>query len=104
MGTALLGIVAGRRSDKTPLYDLNNNVEIATESREILLLETPPLGTRHQPIKFKPELLTQSVKIGKIARISDRKIRDVQQQVIVKVSHHFLSPWNWTVRFVNINV
>lgn len=89
MGSILLGIVARRRSEKKPL---NNSLEIGEcvlESKEVLLLETPPLGTRHKK-SLNPEPVKQSVKIGKLARIPDRRIGD-EQQVIVKVSHdeHF---------------
>lgn len=87
MGTALLGIVARRRNDT----DLNNNSEVgecAYKSKQVLLLETPPLGIRHtSKTNLRPELLSEAAKIGKIARIPERKIRDEHQQVIVKVSH-----------------
>lgn len=85
MGSVLLGIVARRRSEK---QSLNNSLEIGEcvfDSKEVLLLETPPLGTRHKK-SLKPELVKKSAKIGKLARIPDRKIEDVKQ-VIVKVSH-----------------
>lgn len=92
MGSILLGIVARRRSQK---QQLNNSLEIGEcvfDSKEVLLLETPPLGIRHKK-SFKPEPVRQSVKIGKLARIPDRKIRD-EKQVIVKVSHEWFS-YQW---------
>lgn len=93
MGSALLRVVVRRRSDKPSLSDLNNNLELGEcvfDSKQLHLLESPPLGIRHQKIIIKPQLFTKSSKIGKIARIPNRKIRD-EQQVIAKVSNHQLS-------------
>lgn len=73
MGSVLLGIVARRNRD-----DLNNNNSDIGEfelAKEAHLLESPPIGIRYKPVNFKPELLTQKAsKIGKIAKISDRKV------------------------------
>lgn len=93
MGTALLGIVARRRSDKAPLSDLNNSLEIGEcvfDSKELHLLETPPFGVvkHHSRQIIRAQPIIQSANIGKIARISDRKVEDEHhQQVIVEVSH-----------------
>lgn len=74
MGSVILGSVV-RHRDKAPSSDLNNNLEIGELAREAHLLESPPLGIKHKPVNFKPELPTQKVaKIGKIAKISDRKV------------------------------
>lgn len=90
MGSVLLGIVAHRRSDRTSLSHSNSNAESADsseKSKNALLLETPPLGIRHQSkTKAEPTSWAQTAKIGKLTRIPDRKIRD-EHQVIAKVSH-----------------
>ncbi|CRL08440.1 CLUMA_CG021601, isoform A [Clunio marinus] len=90
MGTALLRIVARRRNDKTSLNDLNNNNknlelgECVFNSKELLLLESPPLGTCHRSKEiFHSCEKRKSVKIGKIAKTLNRKIKH-EQQVIVK--------------------
>ena len=76
MSSVILGSVARRnRNDKKSSSDLNKNFEIGEFAREIHLLESLPLGIRHKPITFKPELSTQKVaKIGKIAKISEREV------------------------------
>lgn len=94
MGSILLGIVARRRSEKRPLSDRNNNFEVgesALASKEVLLLESPPVGTKHRHKLIEPEPGKQAAaNIGKIARIiPDRKVRE-EQQVTIKVSHEFL--------------
>lgn len=93
MGSVLLGIVARRRSEKRQLSDQSNNFEIgesALASKEVLLLESPPVGTRHRHKLNNQEPGKQAAaNIGKIAKISDRKARD-EQQVTIKVSHAFL--------------
>lgn len=89
MGTALLRAVARRRQEKKPLSDWNNNLELgecAFNSKELLLLESPPLGVLH---KKTSECVTQSVKIGKLARVPERKI--VDEQVDLKVSQRLIS-------------
>lgn len=92
MGSVLLSIVARPRRDKPLLIDSYNNTsakvdlgECAFRGKEALLLETPPLGIRHKKTIFKPELLTKAAKIGKLARISDRKTED-EGKVIYEVS------------------
>lgn len=85
MGSVLLGIVARRRSEKKSLNSSLEIGECVLDSKEVLLLETPPLGTRHQQ-SLKPEPVKQSANIGKLARIPNRKVRD-EQKVTVKVSH-----------------
>ena len=108
MGSVLLAIVASSRKSKTSLIDLNNNLDLGEceyRAREAILLETPPLGTRHKANNFKPEPVQQSAKIGKIARITDRKIRDVKQ-VIFEVSHDpqlsYHKLWNFSKRPVRL--
>lgn len=92
MGSVLLGIVARSRDDNKPSSDLNNNSEIVECAKEAHLLESPPLGIKHKPVNFKVELVTQkAAKIGKIAKISDRKVSS--EKFIDQVSHRqtFLS-------------
>jgi hypothetical protein len=96
MGSALLRVVVRRRSEKSSLsdLDLDNYLEVGEcvfDSKQVHLLESPPLGIRHKKTNIKPELIVKSLKIGKLARIPDRKIRDKQEQVIAKVSHQQLS-------------
>lgn len=116
MGTALIGIVARRRSDKNLLSDSNNNPEIGEcvfDSKELHLLETPPFGVvRHQPsqvVRAKPK--AQAAKIGKIAKHADRGVgEEHREKVIVEVSHRRLSyqsvePSDWlTARRVNVEL
>lgn len=93
MGSVILGSVARRnRNDNKPSSDLNNNLEIGECAREVHLLESPPLGLKHKPINFKPELPTQKVtKIGKIAKISDRKVSG-EKFCENQVSHILITP------------
>lgn len=85
MGSVLLGIVA-RNRDKKPSSDLNNNSESVECAKEVHLLESPPLGIRHKPVDFRLQLVTQkAAKIGKIAKISDRKVSI--EKFVDQVSH-----------------
>lgn len=70
MGSVLLGIVARRRSEKG-LVDLDEY-----KGKELHLLETPPLAIRKNKVNFKNE--TRPAKIGKIARLGEKKVRDQQ--------------------------
>lgn len=97
MGSVLLSIVARPRRDKPLLIDSYGNDdrsvalgECAFRGKEALLLEAPPLGTRHKKTIFKPEPLTKGANIGKLARISDRKTRD-EEKVIFEVSQALIA-------------
>ena len=82
MGSVLIGTVASRYSDKRKSANiLNNNLEvgeIAFESEE----SSSPAPWKN----FKPDTVKQSVNIGKLAKLTDRRVQDVHQ-VIVEVSH-----------------
>lgn len=81
----LLGIVARRRSDKAVKSDKLELGECVYKSKEIHLLETPPLGIRRPSVQ--PDLKKNALKIGKLARLGERKVGDEKQQVNLKVSH-----------------
>lgn len=87
MGSVLLGIVARRRSDKGVKSDKLELGECVYKSKEIHLLETPPLGIRNSSASLKPDLKKNALKIGKLARLGERKVGDEKQQVNLKVSH-----------------
>lgn len=86
MGSVILGSVA--RTRESPSIDLNNNSDIVESAKEAHLLESPPLGAKHNRNSFKPELLTNKfAKIGKIAKISDRKASGEKKLFDNQVSH-----------------
>lgn len=103
MGSVLLGIVARRNRDDKPSSDLNNNSEIGecALEKEVHLFESPPLGIKQQ-VNFKPDLVTQkAVKIGKFAKITERKeigdhFLDYKVSESSKLSYHL---WSRTIDF-----
>jgi hypothetical protein len=97
MGSVLLSIVARPRRDKPLVIDSYGRDEqsvdfgeCAFRGKEVLLLEAPPLGTRHNKTIFKPELPTKGANIGKLARISDRKTKE-DEKVIFEVSQTLIT-------------
>lgn len=85
MGSVLLGVVARRRSDKGVKSDKLELGECVFRSKELHLYETPPLGIRYSAVR--PEPKKNALKIGKLARLGERKVGDETQQVNLKVSH-----------------
>lgn len=88
MGSVLIGTVVSRHSDRNrPVHRLNNNLELGEsvfDSAE-LQKESNSFGTKNTE-KFEPELIEESVNIGKLARTNGRRVKDVEQ-VIAEVSH-----------------
>lgn len=96
MGSVLIGTVASRsrQSDRRqPVNQLSNDSELAESALDCKeLQQESPSRNR---TKFEPGSAKQSVNIGKIARPSDGRAKDVQQ-VIAEVSQTkpFLSSGN----------
>lgn len=71
MGSILLGIVARSRGNQES-KDLNNNCEVGESalcSKEVLLLESPPLGTAQKSkIIISQRANKKPAKIGKLAK------------------------------------
>lgn len=89
MGSVLLGAVARRRqSDKRQVNHLSDCLELGESVFDSKELNSSSL----------PQALKQSVNIGKIARTSERGVKDVEQ-VIAEVSErenfNFLSISNF---------
>lgn len=85
MGSVLLGVVARRRSEKGVKSDRLELGECVFRTRELHLNETPPLGVRYSAVSLPSK--KNALKIGKLARLGERKVGDETQQVNLKVSH-----------------
>jgi hypothetical protein len=84
MGTNILKIsVIANRSSKSK--SSNDNSE---KTNEFLLLETPSKASVKQSSQFSlgQSIIDKAAKIGKIAKLSNRKIRD-ERPVFSAVSH-----------------
>jgi len=76
MGSVLIGTVVSRHSDKQANNQLKNNLEIGESVLDIK--ESPTWGY------FRAEPVKHGVNIGKLAKPNNRRVQDVQQQVIVE--------------------
>jgi Ras-related protein Rab-32 len=88
MGTSLIRISVIASRSGTSESDNKNNPEDTEKTNECHLLETPPASIKHNTqFSLTSSILQKAAKIGKFAKVSDRRSQDDHSSVFSSVSN-----------------